>query len=220
MRGKCPHCLHDVYFNDARVGTPASAGYFTQGQVACRSDLETVIVHFLICPNCQHVVARSSVTSGDKTEERLVWPPTTLRLVPPEVPEHIKNDYCEAAEVLQISPKASAALSRRCLQTVLTEAGGAKSKDLSSQIDEVIPSLPTHLAESIDAIRVAGNFAAHPIKSKSSGEIVEVESGEAESNLDVLDGLFDFYYVQPERTKQRKSALNQKLKKAGKPPLK
>lgn len=220
MRGKCPHCLHDVYFNDARVGMPGSAGYFTEGQVGCSGELETVIVHFLICPNCQHVVARSSVKIGDKTEERLVWPPTTLRLVPPEVPEHIKKDYLEAANVLPISPKASAALSRRCLQTVLTEAGGAKSGDLSSQIDGVLPSLPTHLAGNVDAIRIMGNFAAHPIKSKSSGEVVEVEPGEAEWNLDVLDGLFDFYYVQPERTKQRKAALNLKLKEAGKPLLK
>jgi hypothetical protein len=119
-----------------------------------------------------------------------------------------------------MSPKASAALSRRCLQTVLAEAGGAKSRDLSDQIDEVLPKLPSHLAESVDAIRVVGNFAAHLIKSKSSGEIVDVEPGEAEWNLEVLDGLFDFYYVQPEKTKQRKTALGQKLREAGKPPLK
>jgi hypothetical protein len=32
----------------------------------------------------------------------------------------------------------------------------------------------------LDAIRTIGNFAAHPIKSTSSGEIVDVEPGEAE----------------------------------------
>jgi len=221
MRGKCPHCLHDVYFENAAITRPYlhGAGSFN-GPIQYESELETVKIDFLSCPNCRHVVIRSSVTIGDKKEERLVWPPTALRLVPPEVPEHIKKDYVEAADVLPISPKASAALSRRCLQTVLTEAGTATSKDLSKQIDEVLPSLPTHLAESVDAIRAVGNFAAHSIKSKSSGEIVEVEPGEAECNLDVLDGLFDFYYVQPERTKQRKAALNLKLKEAGKPLLK
>lgn len=220
MRGKCPHCLHNVYFIGAPVGSAGSSGRFSESRFECRGGLETVNVHFLTCPNCQHVVVRSSVEINGKTTERLVWPLTTLRLVPPEVPEHIKNDYREAADILQISPKASAALSRRCLQTVLTEAGKAKSKDLSKQIDEVLPSLPTHLAKSVDAIRAVGNFAAHPIKSKSSGEIVEVEPGEAEWNLDVLDGSFDFYYVQPARTKQRRDALNQKLRGAGKRPLK
>ncbi len=40
----------------------------------------------------------------------------------------------------------------------------------------------------IDAVRVIGNFAAHPIKSKSTGEIVDVEPGEAEWNLNTLEG--------------------------------
>jgi len=160
------------------------------------------------------------VTIKGKVQERLVWPPSALRTVPPEVPDQIRKDYLESANVLATSPKASAALSRRCLQTVLTEAGGAKKKNLSDQIDEVLPRLPSYLAKSVDSIRAVGNFAAHPIKSQSSGEIVEVEPLEAECNLDVLDGLFDFYYVQPERAKQRKAAIDKKLKEAGKPPTK
>ena len=65
-----------------------------------------------------------------------------------------------------------------------------------------------------------GNFAAHPIKSNSTGEIVEVEIGEAEWLLDVLELLFDFYFVQPAITKAKREALNQKLLDAGKPPMK
>jgi hypothetical protein len=221
MSGKCPHCLYDVHFTDAEVGSPGmGSGQYGFSQFECTGEIETVNVHFLTCPHCKRVVVRSYVTIKGKTQERFVWPTTTIRLVPLEVPEHIKKDYVEAADVLPISSKASAALSRRCLQTVLTEAGKAKSKDLSKQIDEVLPSLPSHLAGSVDAIRAVGNFAAHPIKSKSSGAIVEVEPGEAEWNLDVLDGLFDFYYVQPVKTKQKKDALNKKLKEAGKKPLK
>jgi hypothetical protein len=47
------------------------------------------------------------------------------------------------------------------------------------------------LAEQLDAVRHKGNFAAHPTKSASSGDIMDVEPGEAEWNLDVLDGLFE-----------------------------
>ena len=47
-----------------------------------------------------------------------------------------------------------------------------------------------------------------------------VEPGEAEWTLDVLDGLFDFYYVQPAVLAARKAALNAKLASAGKPPTK
>ena len=122
--------------------------------------------------------------------------------------------------MLNLSPKASAALSRRCLQTVLREAGRSKERDLSKQIDEVLPKLPSHIGEQVDAIRNTGNFAAHPNKSKSTGEIVEVEPGEAEWNLDVLDLLFDHYYVGPKIAEKKRAALDQKLQDAGKPPLK
>ncbi len=124
--------------------------------------------------------------------------------------------------VLADSAKASAALSRRCLQNVLRTAAGVKPADLYDEIQQVIDSktLPTTIADSIDAVRVVGNFAAHPIKSKSTGEIVDVEPGEAEWNLEVLESLFDFYYVLPAKAKAKKDALNKKLVDAGKAPLK
>jgi len=50
-----------------------------------------------------------------------------------------------------------------------------------------------------------------------TGQIVDVEPGEAEWNLDVLESLFDFYYVEPARVQSRKAALNAKLASAGKP---
>src|SRR4030088_3523806 len=107
--------------------------------------------------------------------------------------------------VLADSPKASAALSRRCLQTILREHARVKPQDLSKEIDEVLASkqLPTHLANDIDAVRHYGNFAAHPIKSTSSGEIFSVEPGEAEWQLDLLEGLFDFYFVGPAESKRK-----------------
>lgn len=47
--------------------------------------------------------------------------------------------------------------------------------------------------------------------SKSTGDIVDVEPGEAEWTLDVLEGLFDFFFVQPAKTVARKAALDAKL---------
>ena len=49
---------------------------------------------------------------------------------------------------------------------------------------------------------------------------MEVEPKEAEWLLNWLDGLFDFYFVQPARAKARRDALNAKLQDAGKPPMK
>jgi Domain of unknown function (DUF4145) len=93
---------------------------------------------------------------------------------------------------------------------------------LAIEIKEVLNSkkLPTSLADAIDAIRNFGNFAAHPLKLKVTGQIVDVEPGEAQWCLDVLEMLFDFYFVQPAEIQRRKKALNQKLANLGKPPMK
>jgi hypothetical protein len=139
-----------------------------------------------------------------------------------DVPESFARDYKEACLTLADSPKASAALSRRCLQHILREVAKVKHGNLADEIQSSIDSkaLPSHLTESLDAVRNIGNFAAHPIKSKASGEVLEVEQGEAEWNLDVLESLFDFYFVQPAQLQRKRDALNAKLKEAGKPEIK
>lgn len=140
----------------------------------------------------------------------------------PAVPSTFADDYVEACNVLDVSPKASAALSRRIMQHVLRECAKVEAPNLDQEIQKVLNAnmVPSHIADSLDAVRTVGNFAAHPIKSTSSGEIVDVEPGEAEWNLDTVEALFDFFFVQPARTAAKRAALNQKLADAGKPPLK
>lgn len=154
--------------------------------------------------------------------KRIIWPKSLPRAPPPEVPQHIAIDYAESSAILVDSPKASAALSRRCLQAILRDAAHAKHGDLAREIDEVLArgTLPSHVANSIDAIRIIGNFAAHPTKSQTTGEIVPVEEGEAEWLLDTVEDLLDFFYVQPAKIAAKRAALDAKLKDIGKPPMK
>lgn len=172
----------------------------------------------------KHILAIGAVsTPGKEIGRYLVRPRAATRPNPPsEVPIEFAQDFIESAMVITDSPMASAALSRRCLQHILREKAGVKKADLANEIQEVINSgkLPSHLADAIDAIRNIGNFAAHPIKSTASGEILPVEPGEAEWTLDVLEGLFDFYFVQPAQLQQKRNVLNAKLAEAKKPPLK
>jgi len=142
---------------------------------------------------------------------------------PLEVPPSIAEDYNEACLVLSDSPKASAALSRRCLQNLLRDAGSLRhTNDLNDEIQKVLDShtLPTYISSAIDSVRNVGNFAAHPIKCKNTGEILPVDPEEAEWTLDVLESLFDFYYVQPKKLKEKRAKLDGKLARAGKRPMK
>ena len=143
------------------------------------------------------------------------------RPAPPEVPSDLAEDYNEAITVLNVSPKASAALSRRCLQALLIQCAGVDEKQpLAHQIEAVLSSrqLPSYIAKDLDVVRQIGNFAAHPIKSQKTGEITQVEPGEAEWTLNVLESLFDFYFVQPTIAEEKRDRLNQKLADTKKPP--
>ena len=221
---KCPHCM-------VEVNSAFAERYITKDSEGIWS------MYYMICPNqkCGKLIVDLGV--GDKAvysnniavaidgiKDRFrVKPITSSRTpVPPEVEKPYSDDYSEACLILTFSPKASAALSRRCLQSILRDKAKVKKGDLANEIQQVITTnaLPSHLAESIDAIRNIGNFAAHPLKSTSTGEIVEVEFGEAEWLLDVLEALFDFYFVQPTILKAKRDALNVKLAAIGKPPMK
>jgi len=144
------------------------------------------------------------------------------RALSKDIPSDFIKEFDEAYDVLNISAKASAALSRRCLQRLLRTKANVKAGDLSDEIQQVLDSkqLPQYLADDIDAIRNIGNFAAHPAKSQNTGAIDDVEPGEAEWNLQVLDGLFDFYFIQAAASARKRAALDQKLQAAGKPPMK
>jgi hypothetical protein len=144
------------------------------------------------------------------------------RTVPEEVPEEFRLAFQEAAELLTVSSKASAAMSRRLLQQVLRERYQIRSRALSAEIDDFIqlPGIPSDLTAAVDAIRHIGNFAAHPEKDLTTGFIVEVEPGEAEWSIDTLESLLDVAFVQPRRLQNRKLALNQKLTRLGKAPIK
>jgi len=211
---KCPHCLEN-FFEDWEGFDPLS---LTDNYGKWK-------LEYCKCPSCGRIIirlGRYSTKDGDYIWSFVLPKAIARSPISPEVPSEFAEDYKEACLVFADSPKASAALSRRCLQNSLREKANTKSKDLADQIQEVLDSraLPTYLADSLDAVRNIGNFATHPIKSKSTGEIVDVEPGEAEWNLDVLEGLFDFYFVQPSKLQKKRENLNQKLKDVGKPPMK
>ena len=115
---------------------------------------------------------------------------------PPEVPQHIAEDYNEACLVLNDSPKASAALSRRCLQNLIREICSIKMESLYEEVEYFIKKInpPSHIKEDLHYIRSVGNFAAHPNKDRFTGFILPVEPMEAEANLIILENLFRLTY--------------------------
>ncbi len=217
---RCGHCSTDYHPQTDNYGIGADAD-------------GVWVLEWEKCPRCQkfnmrllsgpsHPGDRNEMLYVEKTRPFHPKEGASREPAPAEVPETLAEDYNDACRVLSDSAKASAALSRRCLQIILREHAKVKPSDLSSEIDEVLASkqLPSYIASDVDAIRQYGNFAAHPIKSTNSLEIIDVEPGEAEWSLDVLVQLFDHYFVGPAEAQKKRDALNAKLAEAKKPPLK
>lgn len=216
----CPHCSTAAKFN--WISTDA----------ICKENEDEIGVQILycLCPNCEEIVIylQGVQISGpylqniDADWEKLLYPKQSNSLDSEDIPKKYLEDYEEALKVLSASPKASAALTRRLLQSILRDEYHIKEKSLSQEIEKFInlDGIPSHLTLAVDAIRHIGNLAAHPTKDKSTGEIVAVESGEAEWLIEVVEALFDFTFIQPIKLERRKNELNLKLEKAGKPKMK
>ena len=142
------------------------------------------------CPRCEGVMLLhsdlmiSEPVRGESsaTEENVfLLPPRTSgrKPLPPEIIEPYRGLYEEAALILQDSPRASAALSRRCLQHLLRELAKAPPSDLYHEIEWVVTNagLPGYVTDFLHDLRVIGNMAAHPNKSTAMGDYVDLARG-------------------------------------------
>jgi hypothetical protein len=99
---------------------------------------------------------------------------------------------------------------------LLLNEGGAKKGRLENQIEEVVDSkqLRPQLAENLHYVRKVGNLAAHETKNQQTGEVVDATQEEAEWLLEVLEGLFDHYFVEPRREQARREKFDARIASA------
>jgi hypothetical protein len=207
---KCMHCL--VEFHD------------TVKYIPLDSDHDRMwIIEQYHCPACDKLNIFLVNCDGESIEHLPINVKTRLPVhprgpgrvpCPVQVPEKIAAEYREACMVFYESPRASAAISRGVLQRILRETAKVSKGNLINEILEVVGGehLPDHLALLLSAILKVGNFAAFPLKGSHPTCIMPAETAEAALNLDVLEGLFDFYYVQPAMNARRFKSLNNMLK--------
>lgn len=154
---------------------------------------------------------------GKETLTRYVEPYGRARSDMRHVPARILSDYEEACAVLGLSPAASAALARRCLQGLIREHFKIREPRLYDEIKKAagLHTLPPYLADGLDRIREIGNLAVHPAHDAELGVIVRVSREEAEWTLAILEGLFRHCYVEPGEHERRTRKLREKLDRIG-----
>ncbi len=93
----------------------------------------------------------------------LLYPPTTPAEAPSsDLPAAVRQDYEEAAQIVQKSPRAAAALLRLAIQKLCLSIGGT-GENLNTDIAKLVENgLPAKVQKMLDTVRVIGNHAVHP----------------------------------------------------------
>ena len=135
---------------------------------------------------------------------------------PDYIPKPIVEDYVEACRIRDLSPKASATLSRRCLQGMIRDFCGITGRTLFAEIDALreavsqgdgIRHVNRDTVEAIDHVRKIGKYGAH--MEKDVNLVINVEPHEAQKLIELIELLFHEWYVQRESRSERLAAIKQ-----------
>lgn len=134
---------------------------------------------------------------------------------PDYIPKPLLDDYYEACRIRDLSPKASATLARRCLQGMIRDFCGIAKGTLDAEIKalkvvveggKAPPGVTAESVEAIDHVRSVGNIGAH--MEKDINLIVEVDAGEAQALIGLVEMLFDEWYVARHNRQQKLAKIS------------
>lgn len=207
MNYTCPYCSHHSTIGDSdtdgnwlRLDTEVS----NLGRIGLRYNA-------IVCPNtdCKSLklslYLKKAADYGSEGSKIIhFWqllPESEAKVMPDYLPQPICEDYYEACKIKLLSPKASATLSRRCLQGMIRDFHGVSLKTLFDEISALESIVPLDVWESIDAVRKIGNIGAH--MGSDINVIVDVEPEEAQLLISLIEQLVDDWYVVREDRKIR-----------------
>ncbi|MEZ3443810.1 MAG: DUF4145 domain-containing protein [Lachnospiraceae bacterium] len=165
------------------------------------SDDSCLEITFYKCPNCrQYAIKAKGIGEMVENVNTTIRPLSSAKRFPDYIPAAIRQDYEEACAIVSLSPKASATLSRRCLQGIIRDFWGITKPTLNKEIDELKDKIPVDLWSSIDALRQLGNIGAH--MEKDTNIIVDIDSNEANFLIKLIELLMKEWYINREERKK------------------
>jgi len=215
----CPFCNRDATITESDIRTEV-----IDFGIENISGPKIVVSSFIVCPNpkCKKFTltvslynARRTVYRWDLSDLIKQWrliPPSEAKVFPDYIPKPILDDYAEACLIKDLSPKASATLSRRCLQGMIRDFWGVKKPTLKQEIEEIEDKVDPLTWQAIDAVRRIGNIGAH--MELDINLIMDVEPDEASLLIQLIETLIKDWYItryeREERLKQIVEVANQK----------
>ncbi len=143
-------------------------------------------------------------------EQNMIYPKKIV-VTPPnsDLEEEIQQDYLEAANIFNYSPRASAALLRLALQKLCKQLG-EKGKNINEDIGKLVEKgLNSQVQKALDSLRIIGNNGVHPGKinvgedSDKVLKLFEIVNFIAEKMITDQKEIDDFYANLPESSKEQ-----------------
>jgi hypothetical protein len=216
----CPYCNQIATITDSN--TSDDIHFFNLNNKDSGLGLITSIV---VCPNphCREytIVAELRkamydggwILRGDQIEEWLLRPKSSSKPFPAYIPKVILDDYIEACLIVNDSPKASATLSRRCLQGIIQDFWKISRPRLIDEIKELEGKIDASTWQAIDGVRSVGNIGAH--MEKDINLIVDVEPDEAKTLIGLIEFLLkDWYVLRHDREEHMQKVIDLAKQKA------
>jgi len=214
----CPYCNRDSTITDSNFSE--SVHRYNQDNKDGESAIITTVI---TCPNenCKEYTIKGTLQSyywkktfsGNTLEispdVRLEWsmkPNSMAKQFPSYIPKAITTDYEEACLIKELSPKASATLSRRCLQGIIRDFHKVNKGRLVDEIKAIEKKVDPVTWQAIDAVRSIGNIGAH--MEKDINLIIDVEPKEAQLLIGLIEILIkDWYVAKHERQQHLESII-------------
>lgn len=210
MSWVCPHCntaaiVKNDDFEKTSLDLKSGGNYYRymikgiscpnpacmKASVVLRTD-ELVNFSGILTPISNTATVKSLIPSAQK--ER-------ARDYPSYIPVSILSDYREACAIASLSPKASATLSRRCLQGMIRDFWGVSGKSLHHEILAIEGKVDPVVWEAILDVKSIGNIGAH--MEKDINLIIDVSPEEADLLIEMIVMLLDDWYVARHEKQQK-----------------
>ena len=224
----CPFCNHTATIQNKNESY--GSHHFNCDN---KSGHQTLRSHVICCPNEDCREYSLSVTLHDAAPTAIVgkysiqdakesWqliPQSEAIVIPAYVPSAIIDDYEEACAIKELSPKASATLSRRCLQGMMRNFWGVSKNNLYEEIEAIKDEVDPETWKAINAVRKIGNIGAH--MEEDINLIIDVEPKEAGLMIHLIETLIkDWYITREERRKNMEEivSVSEQKQEARRPP--
>jgi len=240
---KCPYCGHAQVIAETRYNLELGAfylgggtsergklGYFVEAIACANSECGKLSLSFgLVESTNKFPVGDSNSQAAEVVQSWVLLPPSSAKPQPDYIPEPLRDDYEEACAIRDLSPKASATITRRCLQGMIRDFCDISKSRLIDEINELRRRVEAGQApagvqadtvEAIDHVRGVGNIGAH--MEADINVIIDVDANEAQVLIELVEMLFAEWYVARQQRarhleKLKSIAAEKKEQKAGPP---